>query len=67
MVTYGCGTNLGGCYSVVYGESYDEVMSDIFSVTNGEFAFTYIDEDDIDRQIKEYGLKEVKLQSQVVL
>ena len=67
MVTYGCGTNLGNCYSLVSASSYEDGMALISSTTGGEYAFSYTDEADIARQIEAYGLKKVPLQKQVVL
>lgn len=66
MVTYGCGTNLGNCYSLVSASSYKEGFKIISDVTDGMYAFTYTDEADIARQVKMYGLKKVDLQKQVV-
>ena len=65
MVTYSFDSNLGDCYSIVMGDDYYEARSHISKVTNNEFAFTYTDEDDIKRQIKEYNLKQVDLQPQI--
>jgi len=66
-VTYGYGTNLRNCYSVVEDETIDGAFEQINIVTGGKYAFTYQDEADFQRQIKQYRLREVSLQPQVKL
>lgn len=66
MVTYGCGTNLNNCYSVVSGSNYENVMAFIARVTKGKYSFTYIGQEEIDRQVALYNLKQVPLQPQVI-
>ena len=63
-VTYGYGTNLRNCYSIVEDETMGGAMEQIHIVTEGRYAFTYTDEADFQRQIKQYSLREVALQPQ---
>lgn len=63
-VTYGYGTNLRNCYSIVEDETMEGAMEQIRIVTDGKYAFTYTDEADFQRQIKQYLLREVSLQPQ---
>lgn len=67
MVTYGCGTNLANCYSVVSSNSYENAMKLISSATEGKYAFTYIGQEEIDNQVSRFNLKKVPLQPQGVL
>ena len=64
-VTYGSGSNLAGCYSVAYGEDYDECRRVAMLHTGGKFAFTYT-EAEFEGQIERFGLSEVPLQPQVM-
>lgn len=63
-VTYGYGSNLRNCYSIVEDETMEGAMEQIRIVTDGKYAFTYMDEADFQRQIKQYRLREVALQPQ---
>lgn len=65
FVTYGCGSNLSGCYSVVEGKDYHECRAKVDEVTQGKFAFDYTEER-FKGQAEKYGLKEVPLQPQVL-
>ena len=63
MVTYGFGSNLRNCYSVVEGETLTEIMNKIESVCGRDYAFVYY-EGEIPKQAEKYGLFEVPLQRQ---
>jgi len=65
-VTYGLGSNLCNCYSVVEAESYVEARNAVDRVTGGKFAFDYT-EKLFERQVDKYGLKEVPLQPQEMI
>ena len=62
-VTYGCGSNLEGCYSTVYADSYDEARSWIDYETGGKYAFVY-EHDKYEDAIAYWNLTEVPLQAQ---
>ena len=64
-VTYGSGSNLAGCYSIAYGEDYDECRKIANLHTRGKFAFTYT-EAQFEGQIERFGLSEVPLQPQMM-
>ena len=63
FVTYGCGSNLAGCYSVVEAETYGVARSIVSTTTRNKFAFMY-DEKDFAGQVEKYNLTEVPLQAQ---
>lgn len=63
-VTYGCGSNLTGRYSIVEAEDYSEARFIIHDIIGAHFAFCY-NEEGFDTQIEDYGLTEVPLQAQV--
>lgn len=63
FVTYACGGNLAGCYSVVEAETYGVARAVVAAVTHNKFAFMYSEKEFIG-QINEYGLTEVPLQAQ---
>ena len=62
-VTYGFGSNLRNCYSVVQAENYAAALQHIHEITGGKFAFCY-DEKEFGDQPEKYGLTEVTLQPQ---
>ena len=63
FVTYGTGTNLANCYSVIEADEYDQARQKAFEVTEGKFAFIY-DEEQFFGQIEKWDLTEVELQPQ---
>jgi len=63
-ITYGCGTNLAGCYSVVKAQDYVSMRQAVHALIGQDFAFVYCD-NEFEGQIKEYGLRRVPLQRQV--
>ncbi len=63
-VTYGYGSNLKDCYSVVQGSSWKACYDQISEATSGQYAFTYTAEE-FEGQVERYGLREVPLQAQV--
>ena len=62
-VTYGMGSKLGKCYSVVEGLDYGVCRRMVEAGTNCEFAFDYTEEE-FAGQVDKYGLTEVPLQPQ---
>lgn len=64
FVTYGYGSNLADCYSVVRGSSWKECHDRISEGTSGQYAFTYTPKE-FEGQVERYGLREVPLQAQV--
>jgi hypothetical protein len=64
-VTYGCGSDRGGCYSVVEGNGYDDCRAQVEVACGEHFAFMY-PEEAFDRAIAKYSLKEVPLGPQVM-
>lgn len=65
-VTYGYGTNLRNCYSVVEGDTVSECYDKVVAGTSGKYACTY-HEDQYADCIGKYGLREVPLQAQEML
>ncbi|QGH72740.1 MAG: hypothetical protein [Podoviridae sp. ctQNx1] len=65
-ITYGIGSNLSNCYSVVYGKNLETCMKRINRVTGGMYAFSYCEEDF--KKIEEkYGpMIQVSLQPHVI-
>ena len=63
-VTYGCGTNLYNCYSVVQGFDYEDARNTVFTEIGPAFAFMY-DEDQFAGQAEKYDMREVELQPMV--
>lgn len=63
FVTYGSGSNLSGCYSVVDAQTYGTARAHVSVVTRNKFAFMY-DEKAFEGQIEKYQLTEVPLQAQ---
>jgi DNA-directed RNA polymerase subunit M/transcription elongation factor TFIIS len=63
FVTYGFGSNLGGCYSVVEKDTMAEAIREVHAVCGSGYAFTY-EEKEFDEAIKRWNLVEVPLQSQ---
>ena len=63
FVTYGTGTNLANCYSVIEADGYEQARQKAFEVTEGRFAFMY-DEWQFKGQPERYNLTEVELQPQ---
>jgi len=63
-VTYGYGSNLKDCYSVVQGGSWKACHDRISEATSGKYAFTYTAKE-FEGQVERYGLREVPLQAQV--
>lgn len=61
FVTYGNGTNLAHCYSLVKANTYDEAREKVFAAIGNKFASMY-DVADLARQTAAYGLVEVPLQ-----
>lgn len=66
FVTYGCGSDLGMCYSVVEADTAQDARKIIEAVCRRDFAFTY-SEEDFAGQAEKYGLTEVPLQPQIML
>ena len=64
-VTYGFGSNLANCYSVVPSVDYASARAEVDKVTGGAFAFIY-DEDEFRGQAEKYGMTNVALQAQVM-
>lgn len=60
-VTYGCGTNLKQCYSVVEAEDFDIAIEAVFAGTRGRHSTTY-SEDRFAGMVEKWGLREVPLQ-----
>ena len=63
-VTYGGGTNLSHCFSVVEGEDYGAARAIVDEITGGKFAFMYSSEEFAGQQ-ERWGLREVPLQAQI--
>lgn len=61
FVTYGHGSNLRDCYSVVQGSSWKACYDRIREGTGGKYAFCYSPEE-FAGQVERYGLVEVPLQ-----
>lgn len=64
FVTYGYGSNLKDCYSVVQGKSWKDCYDQIMEATSGQYAFSYTPEE-FEGQIERYGLSKVPLQAQI--
>lgn len=62
-VTYACGGNLAGCYSVIDAETYLAARAIASTATRNKYAFMY-DEKGFAGQVEEYKLTEVPLQAQ---
>lgn len=62
LITYGCGSNLEGCYSRVTGASMEKVREEIHRATGGKYSFSYADDAKGAEMIKTWDLKEVELQ-----
>ena len=62
-ITYGLGSKLRNCYSVIEGLDYQTCRRMAEAGTNREFAFDYT-EDEFAGQAEQYGMKEVPLQPQ---
>ena len=60
-VTYGCGTRLRNCFSVVEAEFLSDAYKHVKSICGNKYAFAYI-EKDFEGQPEQYGLTEVPLQ-----
>lgn len=60
-VTYGIGTNLNGCYSVVEGDNYDGCLAKIREATQLKYAFDYSEEEG-PKLVDKYNLRQVPLQ-----
>jgi hypothetical protein len=41
IVTYGSGTPLKDCYSIVEGETYTDCRKEIFQITKGKYSMDY--------------------------
>lgn len=64
FVTYGFGSNLGNCYSIVDAANYGEARKIIHDTIGDKFAFCY-EESEFEGQPSRYGLVEVPLQAQI--
>jgi hypothetical protein len=62
-VTYGFGSNLANCYSVVEANTEEACRQKVRNVCGGKYAFTY-SEKNFEGQVEAYNLKEVELQPQ---
>ena len=62
-VTYGFGSNLAGCYSVVKAQDYASAKAGVMVHTKGRFAFLY-DAAQFAGQVEEYGLRRILFQAQ---
>ncbi len=62
-VTYGFGSNLRNCYSVVEANNIPMAYDIIHEVCGPDYAFAYT-EDHFAGQVEKYGLTEVPLQAQ---
>jgi len=62
-VTYGCGSKLRDCYSIVEAPDYVAARKLIHAEIGTDFAFVY-DENDFAGQVEQYGLKLVTLEAQ---
>ena len=62
-ITYGLGSKLKNCYSVVECIDYETCRRMAIAGTNREFAFDYTEEDFGDMAEK-YGMTEVRVQPQ---
>lgn len=63
-VTYGHGSNLRDCYSVVEGEDYAECRRILHEAIGDNFAFMY-SEEEFAGQVEDYNLRKVELQPHV--
>lgn len=63
FVTYGSGSNLAGCFSVIESQTYGTARAVASRVTRNKFAFMYT-EKDFAGQVEQYNLTEVPLQAQ---
>ena len=63
-VTYGCGSNLSGCYSEVEAEDAHAGRKAVLGVCGQKFAFFY-DEEGFAGQVEKFGLRKVPLQQQI--
>lgn len=61
FVTYGSGTNVSSCYSLVKANTYEEAREKVFAAIGPKFSSMY-DVADLQRQRNEYNLTEVPLQ-----
>ena len=61
LVTYGSGTPLKNCYSIVESKTYADCRKEIFRITEGKYSMDYPYED-YAYMIEEYNLKQVPLQ-----
>jgi hypothetical protein len=68
-VTYGMGTNLGYCFSIVEADNYAHARNILHRTIGSKFAFCYTESewilDDGKTQQERYKLREVPLQAQV--
>lgn len=66
FVTYGCGSDQRNCYSVVEGADVIDCIEKVQATCGRHYAFTYTDEQDFERQIRQYGLHEIPLHAQTI-
>jgi hypothetical protein len=64
FVTYGFGSNLANCYSVVEGDGILNCYQQVKDKCGMAYAFVY-NEAEFEGQPEKYGLGEVPLQAQV--
>ena len=67
FITYGLGSKLSNCYSVIEAGDYAAGRRAAFNATGGDYAFFYDDEADFARQVARYGFTEVPIQPQGVI
>lgn len=60
-VTYGCGSRLRNCFSMVEAETFQAAHAKVYEVCGTKYAFTY-DEKHFAGQEEKYCLTEVPLQ-----
>ena len=63
-VTYGFGSNLKNCYSIVEGQDIPDCYATIQKVCGVNYAFAYTEER-FAGQVERYDLVEVPLQAQI--
>ena len=64
-ITYGYGSNLKDCYSIVEAPDIPACYATINEVTQGKYAFAYTEEK-FEGQVERYGLRKVPLQAQTM-
>lgn len=64
-ITYGIGSNLKDCYSVIKGKNLAECLQKIMKATGNNYAFSYTEEDFM-RMREKFPMQCVPLQPHII-